>query len=162
VRSATLKEATRLSAWLLLTAAFGIMQAQAKPNLTGTWKVDVTKSDFGSMPAPDSQTEVITHEDPNLKISVAQTGEMGDLNFDLAYTTDGKECTNTVAGNEMKSTLNWDGDDLVIDTKGNFDGTDFTAKDRWKLSEDGKTITIDRHISSAMGDADQKILLEKQ
>ena len=162
MRNLTIQGATCLSALLLLTAAAGVVQAADKPNLSGTWKLDVAKSDFGPLPTPESQVEKITHEDPSLKINVAQTGEMGDLNFDLAYTTDGKECTNTIAGNEMKSVLSWDGDALVIDSKGNFNGTDFTAKDHWKLSDDGKTLTIDRHISSAMGDADQKMLMEKQ
>ena len=67
-----------------------------------------------------------------------------------------------MAGNEFKSTLTWDGDNLVIDTKGSFNGNDFTAKDSWTLSEDGKTMTVERHLASAMGEADQKILFEKQ
>lgn len=153
---------TRLSAAMLLTAALGVVQAQAKPNLSGTWKVDVSKSDFGPLPAPDSQTEKISHEDPDVKVAVASSGQMGDLNYDLHYTTDGKETTNTVAGNEMKSTAKWDGEELVVDTTGNFNGTDFTAKDRWTLSEDGKTLTQQRHISFAGGEGDMKVILEKQ
>jgi hypothetical protein len=153
---------TRLCASLLLTVAFGVVQAHAKPNLSGTWKVNVSKSDFGPMPAPDSQTDKVTHEDPDVKIGVTSTGQMGDLNYDLHYTTDGKETTNTVVGNEMKSTAKWEGDELVIDTTGNFNGTDFTAKDRWTLSDDAKTMTVQRHLSFAGGEGDQKIVLEKQ
>lgn len=162
MRAFTIQDGTKVFASLLLTVAFGVVQAQAKPNLSGNWKVNVTKSDFGPMPAPDSQADKITHSDPDLKISVTSTGQMGDLNYDLHYTADGKEATNTVMGNEMKSTAKWDGDDLVIDTTGNFNGTDFTAKDRWTLSEDGKTMTQARHISFAGGDGDMKIILEKQ
>jgi hypothetical protein len=147
---------------MLLALVLGLGQTQAKPNFSGTWKVNLEKSDFGPMPAPDSQTQKIDHQDPNLKLNISESGQMGDMNFDLAYTTDGKECTNTVAGNEFKSTLTWDGDNLVIDTKGSFNGTDFTAKDRWTLSEDGKTLTVERHLASEMGEADQKILFEKQ
>jgi hypothetical protein len=145
-----------------LTLALGIVQAQAKPNFSGTWKLNVGKSDFGPVPGPDSQEEKINQEDPNMKVNVAEKGQMGDMNFDLTYTTDGKECTNSVAGNEFKSVVNWDGNDLVIDTKGSFDGNDFTAKDRWTLSEDGKTLTVRRHLASAMGEADQKVIFEKQ
>lgn len=162
MRTLTTRQMTRLFPLMLLALAFGLGQIQAKPNFSGTWKVDVNKSDFGPMPAPDSQTEKINHQDPDLKMNVSESGQMGDLNFDLAYTTDGKECTNSVAGNEFKSTLTWDGDNLVIDTKGSFNGNDFTAKDRWTLSEDGKTMTVERHLASAMGEADQKILFEKQ
>ncbi len=152
----------RLFPLVLLSLAVGLVAAQAKPNLSGTWKVNVSKSDFGPVPAPDSQVSKITHEEPSLKMNVAETGQMGDMNYDLAYTTDGKESTNTVAGNEFKSKVGWEGDDLIIDTKGSFNGTDFTAKDHWTLAEDGKTLTVQRHLSTAMGDFDQKIFFEKQ
>jgi len=158
----TTRQITRPFSLMLLTLAVGLIQAQAKPNLSGTWVLNVSKSDFGPMPAPDSETHKITHADPDLKVNVAQKGQMGDLNYDAAYSTDGKESTNNVAGNEFKSTAKWDGDDLTIDTKGSFNGTDFTAKDRWTLSADGKTLTVTRHINSAMGDMDMKMLFEKQ
>ncbi|MFN7997874.1 MAG: hypothetical protein U0Q18_29915 [Bryobacteraceae bacterium] len=152
----------KLSPIILLCLGIAVLPAQAKPNFSGTWKVDTSKSDFGPIPGPDSQTDKIEHQDPNLKVNVVSTGQMGDLNYDLAYTTDGKEVTNTVGGNEFKSTVNWDGDALVVDTKGSFNGTDFTAKDRWAVSEDGKTLTVERHFSSSMGEADQKVVYAKQ
>ena len=156
------RRAIHLFPVVLLAAAFGLVQAQAKPNFSGTWKENVSKSDHGPLPAPESDTHTITHEEPNLKINIASSGQMGDMKYDIAYTTDGKECTNSVNGNDFKSTVAWDGDALVIDTKGKFGETDFTAKDRWGLSEDGKTLTITRHLTSAMGEADQKIIYEKQ
>jgi hypothetical protein len=36
----------------LLAVAFGLLQAKAKPNFSGTWKLNTGKSDFGAMPAP--------------------------------------------------------------------------------------------------------------
>jgi hypothetical protein len=146
----------------LLAAAFGLLQAQAKPNFTGAWKLNVSKSDFGAMPAPDSRTDKISHEDPELKDSTTQSGQMGEVSAELKYSTDGKETTNMVRGNEVKSTAKWDGDELAIDGKGSFNGADISLKDRWSLSADGKTLTILRHVTSPMGETDQKIVLEKQ
>jgi hypothetical protein len=156
------RQMTRLFPLVLLTVAFGIAHAQAKPNFSGTWKVNTAKSDFGAMPAPDTRTDKITHEDPDLKLHVAQSSQMGEMNYDAVYTTDGKECTNSVNGNVFKSTLKWEGDELALDTKGSFNGNEFTAKDRWTLSEDGKTMTVQRHLASAMGETDQKVVFEKQ
>lgn len=154
---------TRLFSFAVLALAVGTIQAQAKSDFSGTWKIDAAKSDFGPMPAPDSITETIVHQDPSLKANVATTGGMqGDMKYDVAYTTDGKECVNKVGDNEFKSTLNWDGDALVVETKGSFSGTDFTSKDRWSLSADGKTLTVTRHLSSAMGEADMKEVFAKQ
>lgn len=152
----------RLITLALLTAAVAMVQAQAKTDFTGTWKANTSKSDFGPMPPPDSITEKVAHEDPSIKINIAQVGGQGDMTYDMAYTTDGKECVNTVGGNEFKTTLQWEGDDLVADTKGSFDGNDFTAKDRWALADAGKTMTITRHISTAMGEFDMKLVFEKQ
>jgi hypothetical protein len=163
MRSFTIRQTTRLFSLTFLTLALGLVQAQAKTDFSGTWKVNAAKSDFGPMPAPDTMTEKITHQDPSLKANVASTGgPQGDMTYDINYTTDGKECVNHVGDNEFKSTLNWDGDVLVAETKGSFSGTDFTSKDRWTLSADGKTLTIARHVTSAMGDADIKLVFDKQ
>jgi len=152
----------RVFAATLLAVAFGSLQAQAKPNFSGTWKLNTAKSDFGAMPAPDSRTDKITHEDPDIKDSTTQSNQMGEVSAELKYSTDGKETTNIVRGNEVKSTAKWDGDELAIDSKAQFNGADVTLKDRWSLSADGKTITILRHVNSPMGETDQKIVLEKQ
>ncbi len=152
----------RLLCGALAAAAFGLVGAQAKPNFSGTWKVNVAKSDFGAIPAPDSRTDKIVHEDPDLKDTMTQSGQMGEVTAELKYSTDGKETTNAIRGNEVKSTAKWDGDELTIAGKGSFNGSDVTLNDRWSLSADGKTLTIVRHVAGAMGETDQKIVLEKQ
>jgi hypothetical protein len=154
--------ALRLFSAALLAAAFGLLQAQAKPNFSGSWKLNTGKSDFGAMPAPDSRSDTIAHEDPDLKDSYTQNGQMGETTAEMKYSTDGKETTNSIRGNEIKSTAKWDGDDLVIDGKAQFNGADVTLKDRWSLSADGKTLTIQRHVNSPVGETDQKIVLEKR
>ena len=50
----------------LLAMTFLAAQAQAATNFSGEWKLNVSKSDFGAMPAPDSRTDKIAHEDPDL------------------------------------------------------------------------------------------------
>jgi len=152
----------RLACLSFLTAALTLATAQAKTDYSGTWKVDTSKSDFGPMPPPDSITEKIVHEDPSLKVNVAQVGGQGDMTYDMVYTTDGKECVNTVGGNEFKTTLKWEGDNLVADTKGSFEGNEFTAKDQWVVSDAGKTMTVTRHISTSMGEFDMKLVFDKQ
>jgi len=162
MRSFTTRQTTRLFSLTLLTLAFGLLQAQAKTDFSGTWKLNPGKSDFGQMPAPDSRTDKITHQDPSLKTNVTSSGGMGDATYDLSYTTDGKECVNQMFGNDVKSIVKWDGDDLTIDSKGSFGGSDFTAKARWNLSADGKTLTVTTHFSSGMGEGDVKEVFDKQ
>ncbi len=148
-------------AGLLLLAASA--SAQTKPNFSGDWKLNAGKSNFGQMPAPSSLTEKITHTDPSLKVQTAQSGDFGDLNSDFSFTTDGKECQNAMGDMfKMTSTVKWDGDILMFDSKMDFQGTAMTGVDKWSLSPDGKTITVQRHFNGPMGEGDAVIVLDKQ
>ncbi len=147
-----------VAALLLLCAAISM----ATPNFTGEWKMNAGKSDFGQMPPPSNIVQKITHEEPKLKVSSTWTGDEGDLKADFTYTTDGKECANTSPMGETKSTLKWDGDTLVIESKGDFQGDPTTITSRWTLSEDGKVLTEKTRFSSSMGEGDMTIVYDKQ
>jgi len=147
---------------VLVVLALAALPALAKANFSGEWKLNISKSSFGQMPPPSSMTNKITHEDPKLTSHVKQSSDMGDFEFDSSYTTDGKECTNDMFGSPQKSTLKWDGDTLLIDTKGKFGDNEFTMQDKWTLSDGGKTLTIIRLFKSSMGEGEQKLVLEKQ
>jgi hypothetical protein len=79
----------------------------------------------------------------------------------MNYSTDGKETANTIRGNAFKSTAHWDGDQLAIESKGSLGGN-VTLKDRWSLSADGKTLSLQRHASRTLGSTDQTYVFEKQ
>lgn len=145
---------------VLLAAAS--LAAQSKPNFSGTWKLNTSKSDFGPLPAPTSRTDVIEHNDPALKVATTADTPQGPQSFTSNYTTDGKEATNKRGPAEAKSTITWDGNKLVVNTKLNVQDQDVTIKSVWTLSEDGKTLTQNVHLSAAMGEADQVQVFEKQ
>src|ERR1051325_8061092 len=65
----------------------------AKPNFSGQWTMDASKSDFGPMPAPEKIVRVIDHKEPNLNIKTTQVGQQGEVKSEYSYTTDGKEFT---------------------------------------------------------------------
>jgi hypothetical protein len=150
---------------LILFAAFWLaaLSSAAKPNFSGEWKLNASKSTFGPMPAPSSMTYKITHDDPKLTTNLKQSSDMGEFSFDANYTTDGKECTNQgFGGNPVTSVLKWDGDTLIITSKGKFGDNEFTGEEKWVLADDGKTLNLSRVFKSAMGQAEQKLVLEKQ
>ncbi len=143
-----------------LTAASAF--AQQKPDFSGTWKMNVAKSDFGALPGPDSRTDVITHKEPSLTNEVTAEGAGGKQQYTAKYTTDGKEVTNQMGPREVKSTMKWEGSNLVISSKFMYNDSEVTAQSTWALSADGKTLTVSTHYVSAMGETDQKAVLEKQ
>jgi hypothetical protein len=135
----------------------------AGPDLSGSWKLNASKSEFGQFPPPSSMTQKVTHAEPKLTVALKMASDMGDFDNTANYTTDGKECTNQgFGGSEAKSVTKWEGESLVMETKGTFGDNAYTMKDKWTLSEDGKILTIVRHFSSSMGDLDQKLIMEKQ
>jgi len=90
------RPAHKLVVWVVLglVCCLVLAQAQSKPNFTGTWKVNNSKSDFGPMPAPQSSTSKIDHKEPSLRIATTWVGDQGERTFEFSYTTDGKENTN--------------------------------------------------------------------
>lgn len=146
---------------LLAFAAMASLAA-GKPNFSGDWKLNIDKSDFGPMPPPTSQSMKVQHDDPNLKVTTQRSGPQGDDTADAKYSTDGKETTNTVQGQETKTTTTWDGDALVMNTKLDFQGNAITFNRKWTLSTDGKSLTDNIHVTSPQGEFDLKQVYDKQ
>lgn len=146
----------------ILALAVAALPAAAKPNFTGTWKLVADKSDFGPMPAPEKLEQKIEHNDPEVKVTATQSTQNGEVTAELSYNTEGKETTNQLRGQPMKSTAKWDGEALAVDSKLDFQGNEITLSDKWTLSEDGKTLTMNRKINSPQGELEMKIVLAKQ
>lgn len=135
----------------------------AKPNFSGTWVLDPSKSDFGAMPGPSSATDVIDHKEPSVKISVKQTNAMGDMAFAMDLVDDGqKVSTWQIFGSEAKSTAHWDGDTLVVTTDATIQDNAIKIASRYTLSPDGNTLTVRGHMSGPMGEVDTKAVYAKK
>jgi hypothetical protein len=144
--------------WLIISAVAG----SAAVDLSGNWKLNIKESSFGVLPAPVSRTILITHKEPVLKLEISEDTGREKRSQTLDYSTDGKICLNKVRDNEFRSTLHWEESTLVIETKGDYQGRAFQAVDRWSMSPDGKTITVDRRASNDTGQTQQRLILERQ
>lgn len=133
------------------------------PNLSGTWKLDISKSDFGEVPAPDSRTEQITDNEPNIKIVSTWTGgAMGDGTNTMDLDTTGKETTSQIMGNDAKNTAKWEGASLVVNTTMTMQDADIAVKSTYNVSADGKVLTVVSHVAGPRGEIDMKAVYEKQ
>ena len=121
---------------ILLVIGFAVaLHAQAKPNFTGTWKLNVAKSELGDPPA-ESLTVEVDHKDPVLTYTVKGTAGGQDINETATLKTDG---TPTKGPNDMTFVCHWDGPTLVLN--GTAPDTSPIFEVRLSLSADGKTIT---------------------
>lgn len=134
----------------------------AEPNLSGEWKLNIAKSDYGKFPTPTSVTRKIDHNRSKLILATTQMGSQGEVNSKLVYTTDGKESINEVAGGQSKGTAQWIGGMLIIESNREYQGATLKQKEIWKLSPDGKVLTIDSHVSIPNGEFDVKQIFDKQ
>jgi hypothetical protein len=100
------------------------LHAQAKPNFSGEWVVDLSKSDFGPVGAPGQMTRTIKHTEPVIEsVTVQSGGDTGDVKLTTKYTTDGKPQTNDYLGSPMTTVGRWDGTTLVLNTTLNVERT---------------------------------------
>jgi len=137
--------------------------AQAVPNLSGTWALQADKSSFGMMPAPQSRTDVIDHQEPKLAIKRTATDANGQATTtEFVYAVDGQPYKNMAGPTEVTSRLHWEGAILVSVSTATAPQGEVTITDRYTLSEDGKTLTQQRTLSIAGQEIAQTIVLAKQ
>ena len=130
-----------------------------KPDFSGTWLRDNSKSSGLQGPLASAElTMVITHHDPEFKISRSIRFNDQLRTQELAYYTDRRGETNpaTFGRGDLKSKTKWD--KTRIETRaswstmsqsgepGNYDSTE-----KWELALDGKTLTDTVEISSGRG-----------
>jgi len=148
---------------VLFAAALCAVTAFAQPNFSGEWKLDIARSDFGQIPAPEVLTRSIKHQEPSLDYITYQKGRQGEVTSEIKYTTDGKPCVNKVQDKEAKGTARWVGENLLIEYTIDLGSVQVSAKEIWTLGDGGKTLTISNHISiPQQGEYDRKLVLDKQ
>lgn len=152
--------------WFVLIAFASSLDAQtkpakSKPNLTGTWLLDVKRSNsVGLTSRPDLPIR-ISHVDPELRLTLTSesNGQLVERNF--VYFTDGRDEENqatsllttnpqTAKPGELqnqrtKSKTRWSGNKVVIRSLLQLTAggrvIEFELVDEWKLSSDGRTLT---------------------
>ena len=147
---------------LILAAAVLAASAAAAPNLTGDWKLNLQKSQYGPIPAPIEVTRKIKLEGINLAMSTVQKTTQRDSTSELKYTTDGKLCVNPVTNGDAKGTAHWDGDALIIESSQQNGPQELKSREVWTLSADGKTLTIQTHLTLPQGGVNVKQVFDRQ
>ncbi len=147
---------TKLSLSLALALASALLSAQAKPNFTGSWELNVAKSDLSGAPIA-KLTVQIEHNDPTFKYTAKGSAGGEDFEETETLTTDGKPGPDS-HGNQVTS--HWDGATLVIAVNG-ADGSPL-YESRMTLSADGKTTIRDFLRTSADGPQKRHEIFEKQ
>jgi hypothetical protein len=127
--------------------------AQDRPNLSGTWQFDSSKSELHTVKVAGA-TWVINEDDSSIQISESEDG--ASRKMELKCSTDGKECK--LAGEKGTASFWYNGPMLVeMETHG-----DHVTRYRMTLSDDGKTLTVDTTSIVPQAPQDDKMVFHKQ
>ena len=122
---------TLLTCSVLILAVAG--QDQERPSFNGTWQFDASKSELHSSKI-SSATWVIEEGDNSIHISQTENGK--PKKTELQCTTDGKECK--FPGDRRDSF--WFNGSMLVDMETK---NDHVIRYRMKISDDGKTLTVE-------------------
>ena len=152
----------RNTGWLILvfglSAAWLIAAQASRPNFSGRWELDKSRSDFGSLPPDDSAMELIEHQEPKLTITQFWRNTEGEHTVVWQLTTDGAENLTRMNEAEIASRTVWEGSNLVTDWRMKRGGRLSEGKYNRSLSEDRKTLTVGVRRRSGSSEVEQHLV----
>lgn len=170
-----------LAAILVLSVSFAPAQTQspapiapavtaatvAHPDLTGTWKLDLAKSDFDQVPPPEDETITFARSSTGFTIATVSDNDRGKEVYTLPFAADGSETptpkgtfADTATLQYLSTKGEWQGASLVLTQKIIYQGGAGSLKSTFTLSADGKTLTRLMHISVDQGEFDTTSVYE--
>jgi hypothetical protein len=142
-------------------AAKRLAAQSVKPNLSGTWELNVSKSKLSRLHRAGTDRYKIRHSDPRLMMEHTYPSGNTDTSY---YTTDGKQgLPNPQYWQELAKAY-WDGDTLVIEKHQETSQVSITWMYRYTLSRDGHSLAVTRHVTknSFSADLDESLIYEKR
>jgi len=128
----------------LLFCATALWPQDARPNFSGHWSMNASKSTGRN---PKTCQETIEHKDPAFQVTTVSEDARGQSTSFLKLSTDGHENVNDVNGNEFHSKSHWDGGKLVTVVTGD---RGMSMTEVRSLSADGKTQTVESFMGTAV------------
>lgn len=130
------------------------------PNFTGVWKANLEKSKI-SGPAPSSYLEIIDQQDSKLTGTIGIATPRGEQRSSYTADMSGKPSMNSYRGLPMRTVASSEGGVLTLTSKV-AGPRPATVTEKYTLSPDGNTLTVETLTSSNGKDTQQTVVLEKQ
>ena len=113
--------------------------------LTGTWELDAARSEFGPAPRASAMTRRMQVSREALDMAIAQTTPAGEIAGTFRCAIGGGSCRNRQGSAETSGSARWDRGALVVTTTlERLIGPNLTTVDRYLLSADHRTLTMER------------------
>jgi hypothetical protein len=157
-----------LSAFVSLILLSGSVIAQ--PNFSGSWAYNESKSTLGEGPMMSATSMTINQQAGLISVDLTQPSfDGGEEKRSEKYTLDGKESVNLgMMNSNVKSIVTWSEDkkELKFAKNTTFDMNgekmEMKSTEGWKLSDDGKTLTLKSTMISPMGEMSSTLVYDKK
>ena len=158
-------------AMVLALVGVGLAQGKpgAKPNLTGEWKLNVAASDFGDVPPPTRQSEVVTQAGDEFAIAITIEREEMKQNYTLRFQVGGAEMPLAKGSFPEEAPFRilgvkgeWQGSVLLVTQRVSFQGAEGVVTAKYSLSADGKVLRKTTHVAMDAGAFDTKTVYDRQ
>ena len=150
-------------AFFLLTAILFSIVLSAQIDLSGSWKLNTTKSKLGDQFSMAPKEIIVVQKGNDMSVERHSEWRGQEFTINDKFTLDGKECINDgMMDTKKKSTAVWDANktSLKISTKIPMqDGGDFSLTEVYKM--DGGNMIIEMSASSSFGDMEETQVYDK-
>jgi hypothetical protein len=140
------------------------MAFAADPDFSGTWTLNEGRSQQLRLPEALWKRIKVEHKDTEVRcapIEPASEQKKTPGKMQMSFVTTGKETAHPLGESTGKSIAKWEGSALLINTVVESPLRSYTQMDRWKLSRDGKVLTIRRQIVQLHGESESTLVYEK-
>jgi hypothetical protein len=125
----------------------------ARPDFTGTWKLDILRSRMDEKAEPKNLVLRVEHHEPAIRIAVADAKSSGGGDV-LDLTTDGAERDGTLGGQPVTASASWDqwgGNHLILTIKQKGGGSEQTTSREMILGEKRRILTTIMQVRDGSG-----------
>jgi hypothetical protein len=155
----------------VLTLNVSTGMAMQKPDFSGTWTLDKSRSE--GIPPSLEQTVKVVQSGDRIDVETKSVSDQGEQTINSSYTLDGKEAEVTLPGPmpgltaKGKQTAKWstDGNGFESEDVGTFDTpygpATIKTKRAWRLSADGKTLTIELTREGPISMKSKRVFVKK-
>ena len=133
----------------------------ADSDFSGIWSLDEARSEIRrSLDTPWKRIKV-EHKNTEIRC-VPVEAQPASKRAEMHFATNGKETVHPIGDASGKSIAKWEGAALMINTIVSGQRQSYTQMDRWKLSRDGKVLTVRRQIVTLHGEIESTLVYDKQ